>query len=79
MAARAKIFTNGGSQAVRLPKAFKFSDDLREVVVSREGRRVVLEPPDEWPKQFLACLGAWKQEIERPGQQPLSMLRDELG
>lgn len=39
---RAKIFTHGGSQAVRLPKAFRF--DGSEVRIRREGARVILEP-----------------------------------
>lgn len=40
--ARAKIFTHGGSQAVRLPKAFRF--DASEVRIRKEGARVILEP-----------------------------------
>jgi len=41
-AARAKLFTHGGSQAVRLPKEFRFEGS--EVAIRREGDRVVLEP-----------------------------------
>lgn len=41
----AKIFQSGNSQAVRLPKDFRF--DVAEVVVSREGDAVILRPrPD---------------------------------
>ena len=40
--ARAKLFTHGGSQAVRLPKAFRFEGV--EVTVRREGDAVILEP-----------------------------------
>ena len=29
-------------------------------------RRVVPEPRDEWSEEFLAALGAWKDDIERP-------------
>jgi antitoxin VapB len=64
MSERAKIFQNGGSQAVRLPKSFRFHDD--EVIVRRVGKQVILEPADEWPTDFLACLGGWKQDIPRP-------------
>jgi antitoxin VapB len=39
---RAKLFTHGGSQAVRLPKAFRFEGS--EVMVHREGDKVILEP-----------------------------------
>ncbi len=42
MAARAKLFAHGGSQAVRLPKAFRFEGS--EVSVRREGDAVILEP-----------------------------------
>ncbi len=76
MSHRARLFRNGGSQAVRLPKSCRFPDDTDEVLVHVEGRRVVLELPDEWPPEFLACLGAWKEPIERPMQTPISKLRD---
>jgi antitoxin VapB len=42
VAETAKVFTHGGSQAVRLPKAFRFEG--KEVSIRKEGRRVVLEP-----------------------------------
>lgn len=38
----AKLFTHGGSQAVRLPKAFRF--DGSEVRIRRDGDKVILEP-----------------------------------
>ena len=66
MAERAKIFQNGGSQAVRLPKSCRFNDDLDEVIVRRRGKQVILEPADEWPAEFLKCLGAWTEDISRP-------------
>jgi antitoxin VapB len=72
MAERAKIFTNGGSQAVRLPKSVRFPESQREVIVRRSGRRVILEPADEWSEEFLSALGSWQEEIERPKQQPIS-------
>ena len=39
---KAKLFAHGGSQAVRLPKAFRFEGD--EVSIRREGDAVILEP-----------------------------------
>jgi antitoxin VapB len=74
--ARAKLFQNGGSQAVRLPKDCRFPEGQGEVLVRREGRLVILEPVDEWPTRFRACLGAWPDEIERPEQRPASKLKD---
>jgi antitoxin VapB len=75
--ARAKLFQNGGSQAVRLPKACRFPAQ-KEVLVRREGRRVILEPADEWSAEFRACLGAWREEIPRPVQRPVRDLRNPL-
>ena len=72
---RAKLFQNGGSQAVRLPKECRFPAQ-REVVVRREGRRVILEAADEWSDEFRACLGAWSGEIHRPKQQRVRDLRN---
>ncbi len=50
---RAKLFWNGRSQAVRLPKAFRFEGD--EVEIRREGNAVILEPIPrrEWPTGFI--------------------------
>lgn len=38
----AKLFTSGGSQAVRLPKAYRFEGS--QVRIRREGDAVILEP-----------------------------------
>ena len=38
----AKLFTHGGSQAVRLPREFRFEG--AEVRISRDGDKVILEP-----------------------------------
>ncbi|MGK0186310.1 MAG: antitoxin VapB [Verrucomicrobiales bacterium] len=38
----AKIFQHGGSQAVRLPKAFRFAG--KEVLVEKHGDEVILKP-----------------------------------
>ena len=38
----AKLFSNGGSQAVRLPKDCRFNED--EVLVNRIGNAVILLP-----------------------------------
>ena len=48
----AKIFQNGRSQAVRLPKAFRFKGN--EVKISKNGDKVILEPLERnrWPEGF---------------------------
>ena len=74
-ATRAKLFRNGGSQAVRLPRECRFAAQ-GEVLVRREGRCVILEPADEWSDEFRACLGAWRDKIPRPKQKAVRDLRD---
>ena len=39
----AKLFTNGRSQAVRIPKSLAF-EGISEVAVRKEGNRLILEP-----------------------------------
>jgi antitoxin VapB len=47
MTDRAKIFWSGRSQAVRLPKEFRFEAD--EVRIRRQGNSVILEPvAEDW-------------------------------
>ena len=76
---RAEIFRTGGSQAVRLPKEVRFEEDQGEVRVRREGRRVILEPLDEWPEAFPAALGSCADFPEPPERTPLREARDRFG
>jgi antitoxin VapB len=47
----AKLFKNGNSQAVRLPMEFRFEGE--EVLIYREGGRVILQPMDSnWDEFF---------------------------
>jgi antitoxin VapB len=52
MESTAKLFQNGRSQAVRLPRAFRFKGT--QVTIRREGDSVILEPLEvrEWPDEF---------------------------
>jgi antitoxin VapB len=47
MSTTAKLFMHGRSQAVRLPKEFRF--DGTEVLVSKVGDKVILEPLKKQP------------------------------
>ncbi len=57
MTATAKIFMHGRSQAVRLPKEFRFPG--KEVRVSRVGDKVILEPLEK----ALFDVAAWRAEL----------------
>ena len=65
----AKIFTTGRSQAVRLPKAYRF--DTAEVFIERKGDQVVLRPKyskDEWwarVQNALSQFEGFPEEIQR--------------
>lgn len=61
---RAKVFQNGRSQAVRLPKAFRIQGD--EVIVRREGDAVILEPIKKraWPKGYWGRMARLKRDLE---------------
>jgi antitoxin VapB len=55
---RAKLFKSGGSQAVRLPREYRF-EGQDEVLISRQGDRVVLEPVRRtWSRQFRELAGS---------------------
>jgi len=66
----AKVFWSGNSQAVRLPKEFRFPEDTDEVEVHREGERIVLEPVQriEWPEDFWKAFEGMPDDFERPAQ-----------
>jgi len=56
---------HGGSQAVRLPKAFRF--DGAEVSVSRDGDKVILEPIGPRPPRTAEDLAAMWARIDALG------------
>ena len=63
---RAKVFWTGRSQAVRLPKEFRFRGD--SVLVRRRGEAVILEPADEWPEDYVASFTGVPEDFARPMQ-----------
>ena len=77
---RAKIFWSGRSQAVRLPKEFRFEGD--EVGIRRHGSAVVLEPiAEDWAwldaivgkldEDFVEAVGEKAKQQERPALKKL--------
>ena len=61
----AKLFMHGGSQAVRLPKEFRFLG--AEVAICREGDAVILEPVKRDWKAF------WEEIDRRRGDELLEL------
>ncbi len=63
---KARVFWTGRSQAVRLPKEFRFDTDT--VLVRREGRAVVLEPASQWPDRWVESFAGVPDDFVRPPQ-----------
>ncbi len=77
----AKVFRSGNSQAVRLPREFRF--DVDEVEISREGDAVILRPrPDAarpWASLRAALERGFSEDFLADGrQQPESQERPGL-
>jgi antitoxin VapB len=62
---RAKVFQTGRSQAIRLPKEFRFAGDT--VLVRRDGSAVILEP-DGWPEGYASSFAGIPDDFERAPQ-----------
>jgi Virulence-associated protein and related proteins len=62
----ARVFTTGRSQAVRLPKEFRFETET--VLIHREGTSVILEPAREWPEGYVDSFAGIPDDFERPAQ-----------
>jgi antitoxin VapB len=56
----AKLFKHGGSQAVRLPKAFRFEG--KEVTIEKRGDEVVLKPKRQPKLKTLGDVARYMQE-----------------
>ena len=63
----AKIFQSGNSQAVRLPKDFRFEGT--EVEIYREGDKVILMPIAKSLKSAFDCLSQLPDDFMREGRE----------
>jgi antitoxin VapB len=75
----AKIFWSGRSQAVRLPKEYRLEG--KEVHISRDGRKVILEPIEEDGWAWLERLEPLDRDavatvLERPTPEGTDLLDD---
>jgi antitoxin VapB len=73
----AKVFWSGRSQAVRLPKDYRF--ESRQVRIRRHGRAVILEPIAQDWKWLEGIIGPVDEAFEREAtQQPAEQARPGL-
>jgi antitoxin VapB len=72
----AKLFKNGESQAVRLPKEFRFTGE--EVFIKRMGTAVVLLPKSKSWDTLLASLSKFSPDFMEEREQPPQQERESL-
>jgi len=73
----AKLFINGRSQAVRLPKDFRFSGN--EVIIQKVGDAVILLPHNKSWEVFLHGLNNFTDDFMEEGRdQGTDQTREEL-
>ncbi len=63
----AKVFENGRSQAVRLPKKFRFTDN--EVLIQRLGRAIILVPKEDAWQTFLEGIHGFSDDFLAEGRE----------
>ena len=62
----AKVFENGRSQAVRLPKEYRFSSD--EVLINRISDVVLLMPKDSKWDSFMKAVDLFSDDFMKDGR-----------
>ena len=62
----ARLFVNGRSQAVRLPKEYNFKGD--NVYIQKVGEAVILVPSDKNWETFLHGLNSFSDDYMREGR-----------
>jgi antitoxin VapB len=72
----AKLFQNGQSQAVRLPKEFRFEGD--EVIIKRSGNTVVLIPANHSWDVLASSLDKFSGDFMDNRNQPDQQVREDL-
>ena len=72
----AKLFQNGQSQAVRLPKEFRFEGD--EVIIKRSGNAVVLIPANHSWDALASSLDKFSSDFMDNRNQPEQQIRDDF-
>jgi len=73
---QAKLFKNGQSQAVRLPKDFRFEGD--SVAIKRVGKAVVLLPYNEPWDTLLDSLSLFSSDFMDERNQPPQDVREDF-
>ena len=73
----ARVFQSGRSQAVRIPKEFRFQED--EVVINRIGSAVVLTPLNQLKELYRLGISSFTSDFMADGRpDEIITMREEL-
>ncbi len=77
MTATAKVFQNGKSQAIRIPKGFRVDSD--EVLIEKKGDTLIIKPKskNKWDK-FFDSLGTFSDDFMSERVQPEQQKREDI-
>ena len=67
LSGRAAVFKSNRSQAVRIPKDLAFPDSVKQVVVRKQGRSLVITPVNQFWDEFFDAPGI---DIQEPAELP---------
>lgn len=74
---KAKLFQNGNSQAVRLPKEFRMPGN--EVKISKKGNQIIIEPLETTWDALFESLAEFPEDFMEEGRnQPAAQNREAL-
>jgi len=73
----AKLFPNGQSQAVRIPKEFRFENQT-EVYIAKEGDAIILFPKSSKFNLLFEALSQFSDDFLNERNQPAQQEREEL-
>jgi len=73
---KAKLFKNGRSQAVRLPKKYNFKG--KEVFIKYVGRNVILIPKDDPWESLISSLNSFSDDFMSDRNQSFVETRENL-
>lgn len=65
---RAKLFKNGDSQAIRLPKEYRFKG--KEVYLRKDGNCVIISPIDDAVDQLWKSINDFPEDFKIERNQP---------
>ena len=74
----AKVFENGRSQAIRIPKEYRFDKDADEVMVNKIGDILLILPKSSKWDSFMNAIDMFSPDFMEDGRADQMQERDKL-